>query len=288
MDLCLGVRRSTTMGSGTGNFYRVVGSVRYQLVDHLGSIRAIISDVLSLENNEPAVGLLASIDYEPYGAMQSRRYVTPQDEPNYRYAFQGMRLTEGEFGLAEYLTPFRMYDAKTGRWSGQDPIRQPWTNPYEGMASSPTVNTDVFGLRPTRKEMMAMQNALYKGKYDQLLGGWQPEDKFFIELTWDNAGFQSMLFKRNNPISGKLEYAYVTRGSEECQDWAENLIRHPLGLRGQYDFSVEQAVKLSNRLGPDIELTLGGHSLGGALAMANAIATGRGAIVVNPAGLFHA
>ncbi|MBW7852624.1 MAG: hypothetical protein QY319_08975 [Candidatus Kapaibacterium sp.] len=284
--LCLGVRRSTTMGSGTGNFYRVVGSVRYQLVDHLGSIRAIISDVLSLENNEPAVGLLASIDYEPYGAMQSRRYVTPQDEPNYRYAFQGMRLTEGEFGLAEYLTPFRMYDAKTGRWSGQDPIRQPWTNPYEGMASSPTVNTDVFGLRPTRKEMMAMQNALYKGKYDQLLGGWQPEDKFFIELTWDNAGFQSMLFKRNNPISGKLEYAYVTRGSEECQDWAENLIRHPLGLRGQYDFSVEQAVKLSNRLGPDIELTLGGHSLGGALAMANAIATGRGAIVVNPAGLF--
>lgn len=47
----------------------------------------------------------------------------------------------------DYSTLFRTYDARTGRWTSHDPIRQPWESTYSGLAGNPAMLTDWFGLK---------------------------------------------------------------------------------------------------------------------------------------------
>lgn len=96
-------------------------------------------------------------------------------------------------------------------------------------------------------------------------------------------GFASALYERGNP-DGTLTYAYVTAGTDDLHDGLEDA-RQPLGLKSaQYLQSVKNAGLLHDALA-NHELYFIGHSLGGGLASANALATGREAITFNAAGL---
>ena len=154
----IGVQRGTLSAIDGDVFHRNVGYSRYELTDHLGSVRVILSDVLLVVNGAPIADLRSHSDYEPYGAMREGRILELQNETNYRHAFQGMRLLEGAEELAEYRTPFRLFDAKTGRWSGHDPIMHPWASPYEGIGSLPTMLTDLWGLETLYQEMSKTQS----------------------------------------------------------------------------------------------------------------------------------
>jgi len=70
----------------------------------------------------------------------------------WRYGFQGMlkqsELSGSTTDISDYLTPFRSYDARAGRWRSHDPIFQPWESTYLGMAGNPAMMVDPWGLTP--------------------------------------------------------------------------------------------------------------------------------------------
>lgn len=99
-------------------------------------------------------------------------------------------------------------------------------------------------------------------------------------------GLKSAVYERT--IDNVTEYVYATAGTEpkDYRDWKEDFGQ----LRGktkQYNESVNIAKLLSNKLS-GFELTFVGHSLGGGLAAANALATDKNAITFNPAALSSA
>ncbi|TDD98558.1 hypothetical protein [Flavobacterium cellulosilyticum] len=108
-------------------------------------------------------------------------------------------------------------------------------------------------------------------------------------VTFTNTiiGFNSTLYRVDNG-NGDVEYVYATEGSTlELQDWLNNGQQATGNIAAQYDLSVDNAIKIqqwaSTQGTPKISFT--GHSLGGGLANANALATGYPATVFNPAGL---
>ena len=94
-------------------------------------------------------------------------------------------------------------------------------------------------------------------------------------------GLQSTIFQRTNAKTGKTEYAYVFAGTNSIEDGIEDISQVTLGVP-QYNVAIDNARKLSNEL-KDPELTFVGHSLGGGLAAAASMATGKAAITFNRA-----
>ncbi|GHU14001.1 hypothetical protein AGMMS50225_24990 [Betaproteobacteria bacterium] len=76
----------------------------YYAKDHLGSVR----DVLTQTGTQ-----IASYDYDPYGSLINN----PTSAPEFGYA--GMQYHQPS-GL--YLTKYRAYDPRTGRWLSRYPI----------------------------------------------------------------------------------------------------------------------------------------------------------------------
>ncbi len=112
------------------------------------------------------------------------------------------------------------------------------------------------------------------GNYRRDINGVVLEDK--------DSGFKSALYERQLK-NGNTEYAYVTCGNNDGDDWINNFTQ-AVGKSKQYDISVKNARRLAEELGND-NLAFVGHSLGGGLAAANAYATGGRALTFNAAGL---
>lgn len=108
----------------------------YELTDHLGSVRAIVSrdEQGEIEVNEYA-------DYYPYGMpMPGRRLTSPG---NYRYGYQGQFAEEDdETGYNSF--ELRTYDPRIGRWLSCDPMGQ-YASPYVGMGNNPVNGVDPDG-----------------------------------------------------------------------------------------------------------------------------------------------
>ena len=119
-----------------------------------------------------------------------------------------------------------------------------------------------------------------------LSGGWELNttlDLSDIILTDNDSGFNSAVYQIL--VNGQYQYMYITQGSEpkDFQDWANNFDQL-FGDSDQYEISVSNAEVLNGLVGSR-ELYFIGHSLGGGLASANALATGRPAYTYNAAGL---
>lgn len=117
---------------------------------------------------------------------------------------------------------------------------------------------------------------------------------FEQRLSRKRTGFFSMLYFRI--INGKFEFAYVTAGTTfnlRDQFWDVvldyGLVNVGQGLTGmspQHTLAIQNAKILDEICRKKSwKLYFFGHSLGGGLAVANALATGREAIVFNNAGL---
>jgi RHS repeat-associated protein len=105
------------------------GERTYYAKDHLGSVRDILD---STGKN------LARYDYAPYGGFIGQ----PVKVPDFGYA--GMHY-HAPSGL--YLTKFRAYNPKTGRWLSRDPIEEAGgINLYGYVSGNPITYTDTLGL----------------------------------------------------------------------------------------------------------------------------------------------
>jgi len=94
-------------------------------------------------------------------------------------------------------------------------------------------------------------------------------------------GFKSRLFERSGNNGSEYTYAFAgTQNGKDCLNDAGQLI----GTSKQYNQAILNARLLAKKLGPE-NITYVGHSLGGGLAIAAALATGGYAITFNPAWL---
>lgn len=122
----------------------------------------------------------------------------------------------------------------------------------------------------------------------ELSGGWELNtslDTSTMNLTDADSGFNSAVYQKL--VNGVYQYMYVTEGTSlpSVVDWYNNISQVSCNST-QYEISVDNAIKLNNLVGNN-QLYFTGHSLGGGLASANSLATGRTAYTYNAAGLSY-
>lgn len=132
----------------TTNIYtRDLTEKSYELTDHLGNVRGVISD-------RKLAGSPGTGDYYaeytsyshayPYGMPQPGRTWADQ---SYRYGFNGME-GDPEVKNAEqhhFTTHFRQYDPRVGRWWSNDPVVHPWESSYSFPSGNPLYFSDPSG-----------------------------------------------------------------------------------------------------------------------------------------------
>jgi RHS repeat-associated protein len=107
----------------------------YQLTDHLGDVRAVISR----DQSSNAAALVSATDYYPFGMPMPNRQLI-NGEPH-RYAYQGQE-KDSETGKEAFQ--LRLWDGKIGRWLTTDLARL-YASPYVGMGNDPINGIDPDG-----------------------------------------------------------------------------------------------------------------------------------------------
>lgn len=250
----------------------------YQYKDHLGNVRLSYNKNLSIieENN-----------YYPFGLKQTDNNNIVNSSGNAganKYKYNGKELQD-ELGLNFYDYGARNYDPALGRWMNIDPLAEKSRrfNPYTYALNNPVYFIDPDGMMaiPTPLEAAIMSKHVYGDKV-KLIGGWKVSSAGEgIKLNDSDTGLKSQVYERT--VKGKTEYTYASAGTEDMKDIKQD-VKQIFGLAEQYNQSTDNAKELKRNL-KDAELTFTGHSLGGGLAEANAIATGDNAITFNAAGL---
>jgi len=129
-------------------YTRILNKKVYELADHLGNVRAVVSDQKHATitagvpgNFEPDV--VAGNNYYPFGMLQPNRYF---NSPEYRYGFNGMEKDDEVKGVGNsYTTMWRQYDPRLGRWLSLDPVFKPFISPYNSMSNNPISRIDPSG-----------------------------------------------------------------------------------------------------------------------------------------------
>jgi RHS repeat-associated protein len=123
-------------GNNTTNKAHTLGLRHYELTDHLGNVRVVISDFKK--------EIISATDYYPFG-MSARSYVS---NDGYRYGFNGKE-DDSETGWQDY--GFRMYDTNLCRFFSVDPLTKsyPMLTTYQFASNTPIVAIDMDGLEGT-------------------------------------------------------------------------------------------------------------------------------------------
>jgi RHS repeat-associated protein len=134
----------------TSNYYtRHLSLKNYELNDHLGNVRTLITDVKLSQLDKTGVpgkfkaDLQASYNYYAFGSTMPGRFY---HSLNYRFGYNGMEKDDELKGLGNsYTTEFRQYDSRVGRWLSVDPKIVPWQSAYTSFGNNPVRYTDVRG-----------------------------------------------------------------------------------------------------------------------------------------------
>lgn len=200
----IGVSRVTEEATDGNIHVRQVGKKLYDLTDHLGSVKGLVSDVLVEGGTEAEI--IGTNDFDPYGGRRISRNIVP-NEP-YRYGFQGMRLVDGLGKSSDYLTMYRTYNVRTGSWGSIDPILHPGQGAYVGLDGTPNLLIDPLGLEtpsnpltPNPKPFREFAPRHYTGSPTILN---TQEGTQFVEKMNSELGVvgQASTFERNGIIYG--------------------------------------------------------------------------------------
>ena len=142
-----------------GQYYaKAIGKKQYELKDHLGNVRVLVSDRKLAGADTDGDGLaeskaevLASYNYYAFGMMQPGR--TFEGSADYRYGYNTQEKVEEIAGAGNHYTaPFWEYDPRVvTRWN-RDPVTYSWQSPYAINNNNPIIFSDPLGLFGSRKE----------------------------------------------------------------------------------------------------------------------------------------
>ena len=271
-------------GAGTGN---ISEAFRYFYhPDHLGSTSYV---------TDASGEVYQHLEYFAFGETFVEEHSNTDRTP---YLFNGKELDEE---TALYYYGARYYDPRTSVWASVDPLAEKYSewNPYAYAFNNPLRFIDPDGRGPDDEitdhdramaklaaDVYQTENGQYKPDATQTdLDGWKlSEMDFGITLTKNESGLNSAVYQKE--VNGEMQYVYVTQGSDfnnGGNDWSENYKQSMGQYSAQYDQSVKNAKALQEVLGD--RLSFAGHSLGGGLASANALATGLDATTFNAAGI---
>ncbi len=122
------------------------GAKRYEVNDHLGNVRASISDRRQFSSTIFDPVITDATDYFPFGAPNR----TVSSSTGYRYGFNGKELDKSnEFGTANvYDYGFRIYNPSIGRFLSVDPLTRSYAEltPYQFASNTPIMAIDLDGL----------------------------------------------------------------------------------------------------------------------------------------------
>ncbi len=138
-------------------FNRVIGEKSYEIKDHLGNVRLLISDIKQPDAqayNGFKADVLAVNDYYPFGMLQPGRH---WQSSSHRCGFNGMEMDnevkENKSMISgqntgtgnSYDYGARFYDPRVGRWLSRDPLstKYPFLSPYAGLANNPVIFKDI-------------------------------------------------------------------------------------------------------------------------------------------------
>ncbi|MCE2504180.1 MAG: LysM peptidoglycan-binding domain-containing protein [Chlorobi bacterium] len=140
-----------------GDIYvRQLTQKRYEMKDHLGNVRVVISDLKAAPSGRAgpwAADILSWNNYYPFGMAQPDRHGNTE---KYRYGFNGMEMdnevkenpTTGTSGVGNhYDYGARGYDPRSGRWWSVDPLfkKYPSISSYTYVANNPILYVDQDG-----------------------------------------------------------------------------------------------------------------------------------------------
>jgi len=123
---------------------RVLGLKDFELSDHLGNVRVVLKDV---RNSVGLTEVSAAYDYYAFGMIMPGRKV----DNGTRYLYNGMEF-DHETGL--YITEFRQYDPRSGKWLSLDPLmaKYPHQSGYSAFNNNPIFYRDPTGLEGEEPE----------------------------------------------------------------------------------------------------------------------------------------
>ncbi|ADR20259.1 hypothetical protein MATR_21250 [Marivirga tractuosa] len=128
-------------------FERMLGLKQYELKDHLGNVRAVVSDRLKKADGSYAAEVASVSDYYAFGMSMPGRGFNGAD---YRYGFNGKEKDQkGEFGsMTTYDYGFRIYNPGIAKFLSVDPLTKsyPMLTPYQFASNRPIDGIDLDGL----------------------------------------------------------------------------------------------------------------------------------------------
>ncbi|MBS1624357.1 MAG: hypothetical protein JST83_10080 [Bacteroidetes bacterium] len=140
---------------------RVVGWKRYELNDHLGNVRVVLSDKRLASISGSTVTNFADIkssqDYYPFGMLMPGR----QFGSGYRFGFNGKENdndVKGEGNQQNY--GMRIYDPRIAKFLSVDPLtkKYPWNSTYAFAENEPIGNVDLDGAEKYHYDRLLDQN----------------------------------------------------------------------------------------------------------------------------------
>ncbi|MDR3678864.1 MAG: RHS repeat-associated core domain-containing protein [Flavipsychrobacter sp.] len=158
------VANTPTYSTGWG-----FGQRNYELHDHLGNVRAVISDTKNSSGNAQVTNYY---NYYAFGSMIPGSSIL-LDGGGYRYGFNGQERDDNLNGGAtsgmgvDYGFKFREYDARVGRWFSPDALadKYPFESPYMFAGDNPIYFADKGG----EYKFSANDLKLYRQNYPMIM-----------------------------------------------------------------------------------------------------------------------
>ena len=148
---------------------RLMGRKQYELKDHLGNVRVVVTDRKSADLN---AGVLSN--YRADVAHSAQYYAFGMEMPglnynsnNYRYGFNGMEKDNEIAGSGNHYTAaFWEYDPRLGRRWNVDPVVKHNESPYATFANNPIWFIDPSGADTTITGSVTAQSEIMKAEGD--------------------------------------------------------------------------------------------------------------------------